>query len=287
MAEIFALVLPGLLLMTLGVVNVYGIWLLRRHSAFARVVPVQDLQSVVPAHDPRGLEPLAKAFRGSDYLELLTQVMNSVDKCEPGPSADALQAFNHVTLGRGLGCAGMANLYFNALRLNGIVARQVYLSRACFDNMDTHVTVEVLADDKWVIADPTFHAGFEMNGQLVGAQAISEALRHGSSTEIRPRFYGPVKYPTRLESYYIPWSWLFNHVFIVDRDQPSVTLGARTPPFRYWYGPIMYYQEDPRISSGHLKFQDRLYFLFVAMLPLTLFAIICLILARLFLGPSG
>lgn len=284
MAEIFALVLPGLLLMTLGVINVYGIWLLRRHSAFARFVPVQDLQSVVPAHDPRGLELLAKEFQSSDYLQLLTQVMNSVGTCGPGPSADPLEAFRHVRFGGGLQCAGMANLYFNVLRVNGLNARQVYLSRTCFDTVDTHVTVEVLVDGKWVIADPTFHTGFEKHGKLVGAQTISESLRNGSLPEIRPKFYGPVKYPNRLESYYIPWSTLFHNVFVVDRDQPRVPLWARIPPFRYWCGPVMYYQRDPGVSPGPLRLQARLYALFIVSLPVTLLGFTSLLVAGLFLG---
>ncbi len=271
----------------LALVNVYGIWLLRNHSAFARFESVRDLQSVVPAHDPRGLEVLAKEYQNPDYLKLLEQVMNSVRKCEPGPSADALEAFNHARRGRGLGCAGMANLYFNVLRLNGFKARQVYLSRACFDNTDTHVTVEVLVDSKWVIADPTFHVGFERDGELVGAQAISRSLRDGSLNEIKPRFYGPVRYPKRLYSYYIPWQSLFNNVFIVDRDQPSEPLWTRIPPSRYWCGPVMYFQQDPGISYEHLKFQDRLYFFFVVLLPVTLFAIVSVIVVGLLLGSSG
>lgn len=283
MADPLSVLLIAVGLMALALINVYGIWLLRRHGAFARFVPVNELRAVVPMHDPRGLHVLAKAFHNADYLQLLKEVMNSVSKCEPGPSTDVLAVFDHVLRGGGLLCSGMANLYFNVLRLNGITARQIYLSRACFDSNDTHVTVEVLIDRNWVIADPTFHVGFERNGQLVGAQAISESLRDGSFDEIKPRYYGPVNYPPRLESYYTHWLSLFNNVYIPDSDQPSRSLWARLPPLRYWCGPVMYFQQDPAVSYDHLKFQDRLYLLFVVFLPMTLIAIVSIILVGLLL----
>lgn len=49
----------------------------------------------------------------------------------------------------------------------------------------------------------------------------------------------------------------------------------------------MYFQQDPGISYEHLKFQDRLYFFFVVLLPMTLFAIVSVIVVRLLLGSSG
>ena len=287
MTDVASVLLVGLPILALAGINVYGVWLLRRYGAYARFVATGDLDSVVPAHDPHGLERLAREFRHPHYLALLEQVMNSVGTCEAGPSADPLRALDHARRGGGLACAGMAILYFNVLRLNGITARQVYLSRTCFDTLDTHVTVEVLRDGKWIIADPTFHVGFEMRGELMGAQAIAHSLRDGSLEEIRSRFYGPVRYPVRLDSYYLPWSFLFQNVFVVDRDQPSVPLWARLPPFRYWRGPVMYFQEDAKVSSQHLRCQERLYLLFVVLLPLTLVALFSLALIVGLLRLSG
>ncbi len=282
MSETWLVFLIGVPLAILAVTDAAGIWLLRRHGAFARFVPVDDLGAVTPGHDPRGLEMLAREFQGGDYLRLLAQVMNRVSQCEEGPSTRIDAVWAQVRSGRGLLCSGMATLYFNALRVNGIAARQVYLSRALFDGNDTHVTVEVCVDGRWVIADPTFHIGYERDGELVGAQTIAESLAHGSCGEICPRFYGQVKYPPRLETYYLHWLPLFNNVFVPDGDWPRRSLWARMPPFRYWYGPRMYFQRTRTLSYDHLRFQDRLYFTLVVLFPLTLFAAACAWMVALF-----
>jgi hypothetical protein len=276
MADPVSVLLIGAPLMMLALVNVYGVWHLRNHLPLARFVATEDLHTIVPSHDPRHLEELAKGFHGLDHLTLLEQVMDLVGKCEPGPSTDVLHALEHVRRGGGLLCSGMANLYFNVLRLNGFIARRTYLMRHLFDRNDTHVTVEVLVDGKWIIFDPTFHVGFEKNGQLIGAQTISESLHDGSFNTIKPRFYGSVRYPPRLETYYTHWLPLFNNVLIPDRDQPYLSLWARIPPLRYWCGPVMYFQKVPNVSYEHLRFQDGLYFLFVVVLPLALLGMICM-----------
>jgi len=148
-----------------------------------------------------------------------------------------------------------------------------------FDSNDTHVTVEVFAGGQWVIADPTFHVGFERRGALVSAQTIAQSLHDGSSAEIRPRFYGPVKYPPRLEGYYVDWRMLFNNVFVPDRDPATPGLWAKIPPFRYWWGPVMYYQKISNLSYDHLILQHRLYLTLVVLLPLTLLGIACVVAA--------
>lgn len=257
-------------LVVLVAANAAGIWLLRAHGAFTRFVPAADVETVVPAHDPRGLEGLTTDFQGADYLQLLERVMNRVDRCESGPATDIRAVCEQVRRGGGLLCSGMATLFYHVLRAHGIQARRIYLSKALFDGNDTHVSVEVLVEDRWVIADPTFHVGFERHGELVGAHAIANALLDGSSASIRPRFYGPVRYPPRLEAYYLHWLPLFHNVFIPDRDQPGRRWWTKVPPFRYWHGPIMYFQTTRNLSYEHLRFQDRLYFGCVVLLPLVL-----------------
>ncbi len=281
MCETWLVFLIGIPLAILAVTDVAGIWLLRRHGAFARFVPVDDLGAIMPGYDPRGLEALVQEFQGDDYLRLLEQVMNRVDRCEEGPSTNIRAVYDHIRNGGGLLCSGMATLYFNVLRLNGIRARQVYLSRVLFGSDDTHVTVEVFVDGRWVIADPTFRIGYERDGELVGAQTIAESLVHGSYGEIRPRFYGQVKYPPRLETYYLHWLPLFNNVFVPDGNWPRRSLWMRLPPLRFWYGPKMYFQRTRPLSYDHLRFQDQLYFTLVVLFPLTLLGIAGAWVARL------
>lgn len=101
MADHWSLLLMWLSLCALALVNVGGVRLLRSHSAFRRLLAVDDLGSIVPSYDLKGKDVLAGKFQGSNYRELLQQVMNLVGKCEPADSADPLAVLHHVRRGGG------------------------------------------------------------------------------------------------------------------------------------------------------------------------------------------
>jgi hypothetical protein len=239
---------------------------MRQHNAFTRYVPVADLMQVNPPFNPRDQLPLPGFTGESDYMVLLDRVMNAVSKVEDYNTTNMQALLRHVQNGGGLTCAGMADLYRYVLGLNGIQARRITLVRNLMDSYDTHETVEVFLSGKWVIVDPTFHVSFERDGQLLNAQEINEALEKGTFYTITTKYYGDVKYPARVESYYMHWLPLFDNVFIVDTSSGQ-TLIDKLPIIRYWLGPRSYYQGSDGIPPGNFLFQDRPYFMLVVALP--------------------
>lgn len=256
----------SILLMMLAI-EFYGIYLLRRHNSFVRFVYAKNLNSLKTNFIENGLGELALKFRSKDPLVLLEQVMNSVNKIETRPRYDALSVYRDSLKGKGTLCGGMASLYFSVLRLNGINARIVLLTRNLYDIYDTHTTVEVLINNRWVIFDPSFNVSFEKEGKLIGSQEIKESLCDGSLYKIKPVFYGNVAYPARIENYYIYWLPFFNNVFIINNQNYSVW--HKVPPFRYWFGPKYYYYT--KFKDYQLEFHDRIIFLFVVIIPVIIY----------------
>lgn len=252
-------------ILLLGAVDIFGIFLLRRHGMFVRLAHVEDLSQARTTFNIEDLQVLEKIFQGDDPQRLLEQVMNEVSQAEDFAASDVNAIYDHVQQGGGLICTGMATFYSTALQANHIEARRVVLKRDQFDIYDTHTTVEVLVDGRWVIFDPTFNVSFTKNGRLIGAQAVTAALFDGTFNEIEPVFYGDVSYPVRLGDYYMHWLLLFNNVFVA--DVPNRDVIAKLPPFRYWWGPVYYFEESTFQQGFHYQFQNQLYFWLVVVVP--------------------
>jgi hypothetical protein len=154
-------------------------------------------------------------------------VIDSVTKIESGPEAPAGAILDHLDQGGGLLCAGLARLYAATLVANGQEARVVSLSRNFPDRSDSHTTVEVRQDGRWVIFDPTFNLSFIREGVLQGAEEIHRALIDGTASEIHVVRYPPGRYPGRLERQAVHWLPLFNNVYALD---PSEGWLAKLPP---------------------------------------------------------
>ena len=129
---------------------------------------------------------MAREFRAKEPALLLRQVMNRVERVGPDPKGGATQFLEHAKAGRGLVCFGMAHLYAAAARGNGLQARIIGLSRNLGDRYDSHTTVEVRQDGRWVIFDPTFNVSFARDGVLLGAEEIQRALLEGTFQTIAP-----------------------------------------------------------------------------------------------------
>jgi hypothetical protein len=272
-----------ILFLLLSVLDFWGIYLLRKHGEFVRLESVTDLRAVGPSPVNRqDAKILANDFHSQNPAELLEQVMGKVSKVETFPSSDIRSIYQHVNKGGGLVCGGMSTLYFHALAVNDIKARYIALKRNIFDIYDIHTTVEVFVDGKWVIYDPTFNVSFVKNGELVGAQDIKNSLYDGSFEQIEPVFYGDVLYPARLESYYMHWLSLYNNVFVY---HPSQSVLTKIPPFRYWFGPVYYFEADYGQRDFPYQIQDQLYFIFVGVLPIVILTISSVIIV-LFVFPD-
>jgi SAM-dependent methyltransferase len=256
-------------LVLLGVVLLAGagvlLWHLQAHGMAVRLIAAERLADVaVRPSEVRDSDLVAREFSGRDPVELLRAVMNGVTRVGPDPPGGVRQILEHAQAGGGLVCFGMAHLYAAAARGNGLQARIIGLSRNLGDRYDAHTTVEVRQEGRWVLFDPTFNVSFARNGILLGAEEIQQALLEGTFQTIVPVFYGPVKYPARLETYYLHWLPLFNNVFVLDAG--GIRL-AKFPPIRYWLGPRIYVRTVAGHPNEHIRFWDGLYLWSAVILP--------------------
>ncbi len=251
-----------------------GMRLLRQYNYFFRAVPLQDMSGldyVFPYETPQKIGQLC----GDTYQDTLKNVMNfvscAVDRGSP-TSEHVGDFFDHAKLGGSLTCNGMSELYVHALRLQGIKARKIFVVKNFGDPYQSHTLVEIFIDGKWRIFDPTFHASFEKNGELLGAQDIAQALIDGSFITIAPIFYGEVVYPYRLPSYYMHWLSLYNNVLFFQYGKYSPSWIVRNTiefPLRYWNGPVLYYFSQDGNPNRYFELLDTIYFLIVCVIPLS------------------
>lgn len=252
-----------------------GIHLLRKHGVYSRyeAATASEFQRIgldspaVAADDVRFFaSALPTEVRSVEAIlrwtmELAPAIGN------PGSGTTARQAYALARAGKGLACGQMASLFEHALVARGHQARRIQLVRSLFANEDTHVTVEVLDGDRWILYDPTFHVSFQHQDRLIGAADIHEALLKGQSRQIQPVFYGEVRYPARLGDYYVHWRPLFNNVFVA--SDGGTAFWHRLPPFRYWMGPQWhYYNALNERPLWHAEAISDFYFLFTVVLPL-------------------
>jgi len=163
-------------------------------------------------------------------------------------------------------CGDMADIYINVLAANHLPSRRVLLYRNLFDIYDSHVTVEVLINNHWNLIDPTFGVSYtNSNEDLLSAQDIKECLLRGRFQEAKPLFHGEVRYPARLEKYYINYFILFNNVFVEERA-PNLLL-RYLPPVCYFWGSKLYYQKTSYESDFHILMIQSLYFIFAIIVP--------------------
>lgn len=259
-----ALFLIALFLLML---NGFSMNLLRKNGFFIRFYPVDNIDMIYPANaiPSNSLAIFATEFTGTTPVALLTEVMNQVRAIDTFIAEDPLAIYRHAQAGGGLVCEGMAKLYHAVLVAHGFDARIVGLKRNLLGVYDTHTTVEVLVDGKWVIYDPTFHVSYQRNGELLGAQAIKESLYDGTYTAIHPIFYGDVRYPARLDSYYMNWLPLYNNVLVW--AAPTDAFWSKLPPFRYWWSSRYYYQPLSAQQIQRHRFVNQLYFGVIVIMP--------------------
>lgn len=235
----------------------WALWHLRRYGLDARLVSVQDfpdLRSIRLAPDE--VERVQHRFRGESPTALLRQVVDSVARVEAGPDAGPAEILAHLGRGGGLLCGGMARLFAAALEANGIESRVVFLSRNFPDPSDSHVTVEVREEGRWVIYDPTFNLSVVRGGRRLGAEEVQQSLIRGGAEPYRLLFHPAGKYPARLERQAVDWLPLFNNVYLIDRPEGRL---AKLPPLRYWLGPRILVKTQPGHPNRHVECLGEIY----------------------------
>jgi hypothetical protein len=270
------------ILLILAVVELWGSYQLLRHGYWARIIKVKSIQSItVP--QPKIHDYYKKRIAKESWVQLqdpehqclaaLKWTMNQARRIAPNSNSDdPVSLLKSVESGQGVLCDDMSILYQNVLAALGRPSRKIWLFRNVFDTYDTHSTVEVLLNGKWVIMCPTFGVTFKSsNGRLLSAQNVKEYLSKGRTSEIKTVLNGQTAYPARIEKYYINPFLLYNNVFVVEK---SSHLFAKLPLFCYGFGSKLYYEKLPHESDSHLRFIQHLYFIFAVLIPVLILIVI-------------
>lgn len=284
-----------LLIFSVSLLDAWGLHTLEKYGVFARFHAVdtrtfdelgrsQPLTSYSDAIWFRQELAGAGLNHGSDeqqVVQVMKWIMNQVNKADVSSPGSAREALQLARNGEGLSCGAMSQIFGEALNSLGFQTRQIQLVRSLLNNKDTHVTTEVLIGGKWVIFDPTFNVSYKKNGTLIGVQEIRKALLDGTASDIKPCFYGEVAYPARLEAYYLNWLPLYNNLFIY--EQRNTELWSKIPPFRYLFGPRIYYLEENSKGLWYFELEEKVYFVFVVLLPVITCILFLVLILTLFI----
>lgn len=255
------------------------------HSLFARFVPT-DLIEEKDFYTQRYSSPFeAKELlnelkkEGIDRLsgekQILAVLKWTMDQSSTIGDAASLSVPELLRYARSYGsmeCNDMGLLFSEALTVVDIPARRIILARNIFDRYDVHSTVEAWFDGKWRIYDPTFNISPTYRGEVIGAFEARKVFLQGDG-EIAFRFYGNVKYPARLEIYYMSYRPLFNNVFVVVNEDRSFL--RFFPLISYFRGDFFAYPDDKSgLSITPIVVYNDLHFLMVIVLPLSLLALV-------------
>lgn len=188
-----------------------------------------------------GLDTLVGDEQAKAVVEWL---MNQVHTVGPAPKLlSPLQKLEAARAGTtGLLCGDMAVILHESLAVLGRSSRVVLLARSLLDNTDTHVVTEVLTDGKWNAFDPTFNVAFKSGANLVGIhEARHWAMAH-KGPRVAPEFMGDVKYPARLDNYYLRYDFLLNYA-MVETDTGIRAMGT-LPIAAYFLRPKFMFEKD-------------------------------------------
>jgi hypothetical protein len=269
------------------IVLVLAVTGVRYATGLPRLVPVNGLESphaydsrlAVESDRERFRQELAPVVANLDtseakVLAILEWVMNQIPKVENRYAKSSWKMIEHGRAGGGLICAGMAQVFCDALLANGIPARRVFLQRNMFDSQDTHVTVEAWVDGKWRMYDPTFHISFKGNGTHVGVYEARDWFVKQKGRGIEVQFLGDVRFPARIASYPMRYEVLFNNVFITIRQSYSraydipIFGGFIAKAAGIWFGPNRGYPvHDSGLSMRAIDFYRYLYYGILVVLP--------------------
>lgn len=200
-------------------------------------------------------------------VALMKWVMNQVGRVGKNDSSTPYQMLVAARAGQGLLCGNMAAIFAELISLNDGTARVLQLSSGVGSRYDTHVVVEVWEKGGWKLYDPTFNLTFfDAGGGQLNVHNVRSLLRVGK--DVIFKFHGQVKYPARIEQYYVAYNQLIEHVIAIPNP---TSLIAKIPPFRCVLKdpkPVLF-TNSAYIDRGMDAFclHNRLYMLFFCYLP--------------------
>jgi len=263
------------------VVGVAVVSVLQQGIGLQKIVPVDRIRDADQYHrkvfEPTDLPRLREQLHAEGITKLdgeqkvlatLRWVMSQTDKVEHNSSEGGWAVLQSVRRGEGMLCASTAELFRDALLALDVPARKVFLFRDVFGG-DSHATVEAWVKEKWRMYDPTFHIALKTveGGDRLGILDAQRWFVQGAGREVQFEFLGEVKYPVRLERYYIRYEALLNNVFIeLSRGAPFLRY---VPWARPWVGPVWGYERSlgDRARTKHYDVYSWLYYFAMVAVP--------------------
>lgn len=234
----------SLLIFLISALFLFAFYYFVGHVLFAKIVPGGAIGAMdyrtqtysTPSEAGVLLDDLKKAgidrLKGEEQvLATLRWTMNQASAIGDATRLNVPELLDYARRGGPMACNDMGLVFSEALSALGIPSRRIVLARNIFDKYDVHATVEAWVDGKWRLYDPTFNVSPVSNGEVIGAFEAREIFFHGN-WNIEFRFFGDVRYPARLENYYMRYKPLFNNAFVVAREDvfeipPAVRLFQR------------------------------------------------------------
>lgn len=161
-------------------------------------------------------------------------VMNQVGQYGSISAATPYGILTQMREGKTTSCANMALVYLSALTSVGFKARSVQLLRSYYDDFDTHVTVEVLIENQWMVIDPTFNCYFKIDSKRASATDLHNLLLTNENPKNLEVIYGnEVAYPAEFREYYVDPLLLYNEVLLKNKEIYNASLIQMLPGFAY------------------------------------------------------
>lgn len=114
-------------------------------------------------------------------------------------------------------CGGITCLYLACLEAHGIPARYVGLFDACREPYESHASVEIWIDGRWIASDPTFNVMFRLDGAWLSYAELLAALAAEKPVEIVSNGF-PIQPGRDISSYFVPlrnWKYVVMHPAVV------------------------------------------------------------------------
>ncbi|MBD2127296.1 transglutaminase domain-containing protein [Microcoleus sp. ZQ-A2] len=168
-------------------------------------------------------------------------------------------------------CTGMSLAYIGLLQAFDIPARLVSLANNEAVNRtqspknsaakipDTHSTVEVFLDKRWVLQDPSFNTQWELDGKPLGALELRQAYL-SKKNPISTTNGRPVLPRRSLQEFYIPYQDVLAYVEISEieilnpKNAGSFKVVATMPPGPTWRHAV---QSSPLAPSLNKEKETR------------------------------
>lgn len=240
-------------------------------------------------YQPMTATPVPQSPPGTEKraLAILTRTMDSVSKVESGFCPTEFDALRQWVKTHGVLCGCMADLYHGYLDRAGIPNRVVNFAAGLGAPADTHATVEVALNGKWVILDPTFHVRFWHDGQPLGARDLMNLYYRHETNQILAQFLGDVTYPARIEKYYIDYRLLPQHVYYVVGNGIGLGFSSASAhkllrplvePLMFFYRTSYYILPDNAALAGQMQilYQNatRLDFIAAVAIPIAMLVVL-------------